>query len=295
MNLEEFPAGSGNRRSPATDVSAQITSDQPIIVERAMYLSTPAQIFGAGHESAGVTAPALELVPRRGRDGQLLRPVRADRQPERHGRARSEATYLLPDGTTLAKDYTVPANSRFNIWVDEEQFPDGSGNRLLANTAVSTTIRSTNGVPVIVERAMWWPGPTPATWAEAHNSPGRRRPARGGRWPRARWAARAASRPTSPIANTSAFAGQAKVTLLLRGRHGAGEATVNLPAQQPVQRVSAGDVPGGIPGGRQPAVRVDRREPGRDAGADRRRAPMYSDASGVAWAAGTNALATRLQ
>jgi hypothetical protein len=25
---------------------------------------------------------------------------------------------------------------------------------------------------IIVERAMWWPGPTSATWHEAHNSPG---------------------------------------------------------------------------------------------------------------------------
>ena len=47
----------------------------------------------------------------------------------------------------------------------------------LADTAVSTTIRSTNGVPIIVERAMWWPGDS---WHEAHNSPGAT--ATGTRW-----------------------------------------------------------------------------------------------------------------
>ena len=57
----------------------------------------------------------------------------------------------------------MAANSRFNIWVDYED-------ARLADTAVSTTVRSTNGVPIIVERAMWWPG-WPA-WYEAHNSPG---------------------------------------------------------------------------------------------------------------------------
>ena len=37
--------------------------------------------FGAGHESAGVTAPATRVVPGRGGDGAVLRPVRAGRQP----------------------------------------------------------------------------------------------------------------------------------------------------------------------------------------------------------------------
>jgi hypothetical protein len=42
----------------STDVSAVVTSAQPIIVERAMYRDRPGQPFAAGHESAGVTAPA---------------------------------------------------------------------------------------------------------------------------------------------------------------------------------------------------------------------------------------------
>jgi autotransporter-associated beta strand protein len=40
----------------STDVSAIITSDLAIIVERAMYLNSGGLLFGAGHESAGVTA-----------------------------------------------------------------------------------------------------------------------------------------------------------------------------------------------------------------------------------------------
>ena len=30
-------------------------------------------------------------------------------------------------------------------------------------------VRSTNGVPIVVERAMWWPQPN---WYEAHHAPG---------------------------------------------------------------------------------------------------------------------------
>ena len=43
----------------STDLSAVITADAPIIAERAMYTNKPGQPFAAGHESAGVTAPAM--------------------------------------------------------------------------------------------------------------------------------------------------------------------------------------------------------------------------------------------
>lgn len=40
----------------------------------------------------------------------------------------------------------------------------------MANVAFSTTLSSLNAVPIIVERSLWWPGPTFATWHETHNS-----------------------------------------------------------------------------------------------------------------------------
>jgi hypothetical protein len=49
------------------------------------------------------------------------------------------------------RTYQVGPKRRYTIYVDQES-------SRLANTAVSITVRSTNGVPVIVERAMWWPG-----------------------------------------------------------------------------------------------------------------------------------------
>ena len=117
VNEEDFP-GLGKALA-ATDVSAvfECTNGQPIIVERALYLDLPGQMFGAGHESAGVTAPALEWFLAEGNTGPyfdlfvlIANPGNAD--------AQVEATYLLPDGTVIVKTQTVAANSRFNIWVD---------------------------------------------------------------------------------------------------------------------------------------------------------------------------------
>ncbi len=65
--------------------------DAPGAAERAMYFGLPPdRLFKAGHESAGVTAPATEWFLAEGATGTLLRDVRADRQPElgRRGRDR---------------------------------------------------------------------------------------------------------------------------------------------------------------------------------------------------------------
>jgi len=151
----------------STDVSAVITASEPIIVERAMYLDRPGVPFAAGHESAGVTAPATSWFLAEGATGTFfdLFVLIANPSPQP---ATVRVDYLLPSGGTISKLYTVGAQSRFTIYVDDEQFPDGSGNRPLANTSVAARITSTNAVPIIVERAMWWPQPD---WYEAHNAP----------------------------------------------------------------------------------------------------------------------------
>ncbi len=191
----------------ATDVSAVITSSQPIVVERAMYLNSQGRLFGAGHASAGVTAASPEWFLAEGATGDYFDLFVLVANPGETD-ADITATYLLPDGTTLTKLYRVGARSRYTIWVDHED-------PRLADTSVSTTVTSTNGVPVIVERAMWWPGPTAATWAEAHGSPGVTAAA-------ARWAlaegeegGRLDTRTYVLIANTSSRAGRVNVSVHL--------------------------------------------------------------------------------
>jgi uncharacterized repeat protein (TIGR03803 family) len=157
----------------STDVSAVVTATAPIVAERAMYVSRPGQPFAAGHESAGVTAPALEWFLAEGATGAFFDLFVLIANPSTTA-ATVDVEYLRSSGPPLTKTYTVPAQSRLTIWVDDEQLPAGSGQKPLAQGSVSTAVHVTNGVPVIVERAMWWPGPetTPNFWYEAHNSPG---------------------------------------------------------------------------------------------------------------------------
>ena len=157
----------------STDVAAVVTATAPIVAERAMYFNRPGQPFAAGHESAGITAPALEWFLAEGATGDFFDLFVLISNPNATDAA-VEVEYLLTGGGTLSTSYTVPAGSRRTIWVDDEQLPAGSGQRPLASVAVSMRVRSTNAVPIVAERTMWWPGPaiTPAFWYEAHNSPG---------------------------------------------------------------------------------------------------------------------------
>ena len=103
----------------STDQSAVFTSvnGTPIIVERAMYLDTQGQFFGAGHESAGVTAPARSWLLAEGATGPYFDLFVLLANPSSTA-ANVTATYLLPDGTTVEKLYLVGPQSRFTVQVD---------------------------------------------------------------------------------------------------------------------------------------------------------------------------------
>jgi hypothetical protein len=273
----------------STDVSAVIESVHtvPIIVERAMYRDTGGRLFNAGHASAGITTPRSTWFLAEGSTGAYFDLFVLVANPN-DTPAPITATFLMPDGTTLAKSYVVAPNSRFNIWVDEEQFPSGSGIRPLADTAVSTTITS-DGVPIIVERAMWWPG-TAATWHEGHNSAGA--PTSGTKWAVADGESGGASAQETYllVANTSATPASVRVTLFFEDGttltrtfavKGTSRFNVAVAAEFP-------DANGRRYGalieslGAAPAQLVVERA-------------MYSSAGGVHWAAGTVALATRIE
>jgi hypothetical protein len=272
----------------ATDVSAVVTGTQPIIVERAMYLNKPGQAFAAGHGSAGVTAPALEWFLAEGATGPFfdLFVLIANPNPTP---AHVTADYLLLGGGVRTKSYTIPANSRFTIYVDQEEIPAGSGQRPLVAESLSTIVRSTNGVPVIVERSMWWPGPEVSAnvWYEAHNSPGAT--TTGTKW------ALAEGEVGGPVgmqtfvllANTSATAGSARVSLHFEDGTRT-ERTYTLPANSRTNVAVATDFPEAANkrfgtiieslGATPTPIVVER--------------AMYF---GEGWTAGTNALATKLE
>jgi hypothetical protein len=287
VNLEEFD-GVG-RALAATDVSAVIETldDTPIIVERAMYLSNQGRAFNAGHASAAVTAPATEWFLAEGATGTYFDLFVLITNPNDDA-SDVTVTYLLGDGTTYQRSFVAAPNSRSNIWVDMEEIPGVPG-RPLSDVAVSTTVRSTNGVPLIVERAMWWPGGS-GTWHEAHNSAGST--ATGTRWALAEGEVGGVRNVETYvlIANTSDYAGSATVTLLLENGSSVEQvyellpnSRTNVPVWQHFGAAVEGHRFGAIveSTGATPAQIVVERA-------------MYSDADGVPWAAGTNALATRI-
>lgn len=149
----------------STEVSAIITSDnaQPILVERAMYLDTDDRVFRAGHASAGVTAPSTRWHFAEGATGPFFDTFLLIANATGNAAA-TRLEYLLPSGTTVVRTHVVSPRSRKTIWVDVEG-PE------LADTAFATTVRSLDDVPIVVERAMWWPGPAGA-WREGHDSAG---------------------------------------------------------------------------------------------------------------------------
>lgn len=130
------------------DVSAKVTSSAPIVVERAMYRSRPGQPFAAGHAGAGIAAPATRWFLAEGATGFFDEYVLIANAEG--NLAKVTLTFLLPDAaSTFTDTIDVPANSRFTV--DLKSYP------ALAATPVSVIVESTNSVPVVVERAMWWP------------------------------------------------------------------------------------------------------------------------------------------
>ena len=94
----------------ATDVSASIVSDVPILVERAMYMDTanPPQVFGAGHAGSGVTAANPRWFLAEGATGGFFDMYYLIANPSTQATT-VRVTYLLPNGAPLEKDYAVAA------------------------------------------------------------------------------------------------------------------------------------------------------------------------------------------
>jgi hypothetical protein len=140
-----------------TDVAARLVSDQPIVAERSMYLTTGGVAFAAGHAAAGAPAPALRWYLAEGATGPFFDTFVLAMNPGPVD-AQLRVTYVLPEGAPLVREYGLSHESRLTIPLDDQD-------PRLSNTPVSTIVESTNGVPVVVERAMWWPS---GNWYEGH-------------------------------------------------------------------------------------------------------------------------------
>jgi hypothetical protein len=266
----------------ATDVSAAIhcTNGVPIIVERAMYFSSGGIAFRGGHDSAGVTQPAAHWFFAEGATGTFFNMFLLLANPDATRTAHVDVSYLLTDGTVVPVHHDVAPNSRQTYNVADEA-------PALASAAFSSVVDS--DVPIVAERSMYWPH----DWTEAHNSPGSTET--GTMWAVAGGEEGGAfgAQTYVLIANTSTFAGTARLTVLLEN---AAPLTLDIPLA-PNSRTS---VPIGATTAFAAAIGTRFGVVVQSLGTTParivvERATYSNDASGTVWAAGNNVLATKLQ
>lgn len=262
-----------------TDVAARFESDRDVVVERAMYADAPGIPFRAGHDAAAVAAPALEWFLAEGATGTffdlfylLANPSTTD--------AEIQVEYLLASGIAIPRSYVVPAQSRLTIHVDREHI-------WLADTSVSARVRSLNGVPIIVERSMWW---GEGGWIEAHNSAGAT--TTGTRWVVADGEVGGPAQTLTYvlIANPTTRPGHARVTLFFEGGEPHVEQTFDL---LPTSRFNV-DVAAMFPAARNRRFAVLVESVGPEPTELVVEWSTYQSTGGAFWEAGTNALATNL-
>jgi hypothetical protein len=129
------------------EVSVQVESTEPVVSERAMYWpGGPAQ-WTEAHNSFGSTETGTAWALAEGRIGGprgfATYILLANPSSET---ATVRVTFLKPDGSAAAPVVkSVPPNARENV--DPGEMPAGEFGAL---------VESTNGVPIVVERAMYW-------------------------------------------------------------------------------------------------------------------------------------------
>jgi hypothetical protein len=130
-------------------MSTVVTSDVPIIAERSMYWKGAAFPWGEGHNSFGVVNAGTLWGLAEGRTGGPLNfhtyILLANPQTSA---ANVTVSFLRESGAPVVKTFSVPATSRFNI--------DIGSITELRDESFGAVISSTNDVPIIVERSMYW-------------------------------------------------------------------------------------------------------------------------------------------
>ena len=154
--LDEVLAGDATALRDAA-LSVKVESTVPIVSERAMYW--PAG-WTEAHNAFGTTETGIKWGLAEGRRGgpRAFESYILIANPSDQAAA-VKVTFLKPDGTTTSVTREVPPQSRENIWPAE--MPLGE---------FGAVVESTNGVQIVVERAMYWNSSTGQTWAGGTNA-----------------------------------------------------------------------------------------------------------------------------
>jgi Peptidase family M23 len=129
-----------------------VESDSELVVDR--LVSWGAATYGS-HAETAVKAPSTTWYLAEGATGWRFSLFYLLQNPTAN-EAQVQVSYLRGAADpVLTRTYIVGPRQRRTIPVDDEQFPEGSGTTPLAATDVSAVITSLNGVPIVVERAMY--------------------------------------------------------------------------------------------------------------------------------------------
>lgn len=121
-----------------TAFGAQVTSDQPVVVERASYWDNGR----SGHSSLGASSAATTWYMAEGSTASPFTEFVLVMNPN-DSPANLSVTFMLEGGGTVNGSYTVGAKSRFTLNV----------NSVVPNRALS--VRVSSSVPVVAERVMY--------------------------------------------------------------------------------------------------------------------------------------------
>jgi subtilisin-like proprotein convertase family protein len=130
--------------------ATQVTSDLPIVAERAMYWVGDPGPWTESHDSVGVAAPGTKWLLAEGRvGGPLSHQTYILLGNPSATAADVTITYLRTDGTTATSQHTVPGTSRVNVFVN-------TAVPALHDETFGAKVEVTNGVGIVVERSIYW-------------------------------------------------------------------------------------------------------------------------------------------
>jgi len=128
------------------EVSTKVTSDLPVIAERAMYFNMSNRFVG-GSDSMGIPSPKPRWYIAEGYTGGTFESYVLVQNPQPKAE-NLKFTFMLPGGKTVEKTATAPASSRVTVKLN-----DVPG---LENTDVSTKVESLSGDGIIAERSSYF-------------------------------------------------------------------------------------------------------------------------------------------
>jgi len=131
-----------NAEMPGTDISAHLSSDQPVTAERAMYWNARS----AGHDSVGANGPSATWYLAEGTTAHGFDTYILVQNPNPES-VTVRLDFMKSDSSVVPFKFSMAGQSRITV----------RANDIVPNSDVSTKVTSSGG-GVVAERAMYWNG-----------------------------------------------------------------------------------------------------------------------------------------